>query len=546
MIFPTPEHESSQAMATPDPRQPVLLSSIMPRRRFLGTAAACVAAPAMCSGIPAFAQTAGEAFSFDALSERMRLMAEDPYQEPAPLEGFPADLDYDAYQRIRFRPDHARWAGDGVDFRVHAFHPGWLFNTPVRIHEIVDGTVQEMNFTTSDFEYDDEALAASIPPDTPISAVAGFRVHTPLNRADIFDELVVFQGASYFRALGRNNSYGLSARGLALNTGLPEGEEFPRFTEFWLQRPQPGDRTMTLFAALDSPSVTGAYRFVITPGDTTQMEVTARVYLRKDVKEIGIAPLTSMYLFGGADRGGFDDYRAAVHDSEALVVNMASGETVFRALNNPARLGNSYLEAANPRSFGLVQRSRAFEDYLDAQAHYGKRPSLMVEPVGDWGAGAVRLVEIPSDLEVNDNIVSYWVPAGKHRAGDALEFSYRLNWGMNPPGAAPKDLARVVRTRVGEGGVAGVGNKADTRKFVIDFAGGLLGSLPRDAEIKPVVEWNGGEVTETVLSPVDGKDIWRLVLEVKAKEGEVVELRAAIAGYGRTLTETWAYQWIDA
>lgn len=533
-------------MAITDPRRPVLLSNPMPRRRFLGAAAAGLTAPALWPGLPAFAQTTGEPFSFDALSEDMRKLSEKVYQDPAPIEGFVADLDYDAYQRIRFRPDHARWNADGVAFRLQAFHPGWLFNTPVRVHEIVDGIDQELTFTSSDFEYDDADLAASIPPDTPIPGVAGFRVHTPLNRADIFDEMVVFQGASYFRALGRGNSYGLSARGLALNTGLPDGEEFPRFTDFWLQRPNPGDRTLTLYAALDSPSVTGAYRFVITPGETTQMDVTARVFMRKAVTEVGIAPLTSMFLFGGADMGGFDDYRAAVHDSEALVVNMASGETVYRALNNPSQLGNSYLEAENPKSFGLVQRSRAFEDYLDAQAHYGKRPSLMVQPLGDWGKGAVRLVEIPSDFEVNDNIVAYWVPEGKRRAGDALDLSYRLNWGMNPPGAAPKDLARVVRTRAGEGGVAGVETKGDTRKFVIDFAGGLLGSLPRDAEVKPVVEVNGGEVSETVLSPVDGKDIWRLVLEVKARQGDVVELRAAIAGYDRTLTETWAYQWIDA
>ena len=279
---------------------------------------------------------------------------------------------------------------------------------------------------------------------------------------------------------------------------------------------------------------------------TPTMEVTARVFLRKDVTELGIAPLTSMFLFGGADMGGFDDYRVAVHDSEALVVHTGEGESVFRALNNPPWLGNSYMATANPRSFGLVQRSRAFEDYLDAQAHYGRRPSLMVEPMGDWGPGAVRLVEIPSDLEVNDNIVAYWVPDGTRHAGEALEFSYRLHWGMTPPGAAPQNLARVVRTRVGEGGVAGVETKADTRKFVIDFAGGLLGSLPSDAEVEAVATASGGEIAETVLAPVGGKDLWRLVVEVRAQPGAVVELQAHIAGYDRRLTETWAYQWIDA
>ena len=520
----------------------------MKRRQFLATAATTAAGlslPAMARA-QEVSQEAGETFSFDILSERMQALAAEPYQPPEPVEGFLADLNYDAYQRIRFRPEQARWGEGGSAFRLHTFHPGWLFNEPVKVHEIVDGQVQDMTFTTADFEYDDEELAASVPPDAEMPGIAGFRLHTALNRADILDELVVFQGASYFRALGRGNSYGLSARGLALNTGLPEGEEFPRFSHFWLERPKEGQDQVTLYAALDSPSVTGAYRFVITPGDTTEMEVTARVYMREDVSEVGIAPLTSMFLFGGADMGGFDDYRVAVHDSEALVVNMASGNTIFRALNNPPRLGNSYIWANAPKSFGLVQRARAFEDYLDAQAHYGKRPTLMVEPIGDWGNGSVRLVEIPSDLEINDNIVAFWVPEGERRKGDAMEYAYRLHWGMNPPGAQPAELARVVRTRVGEGGVAGVETKSDTRKFVIDFAGGLLGGLPGDAEIEPVVEVSGGELAEAVLGQVNGKDLWRLVLEVRAEADAVVELRAGIEGYGRTLTETWAYQWIDA
>ncbi|MEM8731953.1 MAG: glucan biosynthesis protein G, partial [Pseudomonadota bacterium] len=401
-------------------------------------------------------------------------------------------------------------------------------------------------FSTEDFEYDD----ASAVPGGALPGVAGFRLHTPLNRADIFDELVVFQGASYFRGLGRGNTYGLSARGLALNTALPEGEEFPRFSRFWVERPLSEDRSVTLYAALDSPSVTGAYRFVITPGANTTMDVTARVFVRQDVAEIGIAPLTSMFLFGGADRGPFDDFRLAVHDSEALVINGGDGATLYRPLTNPPQLGNAYFDARGMQSFGLVQRARAFEDYLDAEAQYGKRPSLMVEPLGDWGPGSVRLVEIPSDLEVNDNIVAYWVPEGVGAAGTAVDLSYRLHWGLTPPGAQPANLARVVRTLAGEGGVAGVERdpdaNADSRKFVIDFAGGLLGTLPGNAALSPEVWAQGGEVIGTALSQVAGKDIWRLVVELRADPGAIVEVRAAIAGFDRTLSETWAYQWIYA
>ncbi len=515
------------------------------RRQFLTAAAASFASALAPAHLWAQEEEA-PTFSFDMLTERMKDLAGHPYSAPEPVHGFLADLDYDAYQRIRFRPEQARWQEKGVAFRLHAFHPGWLFKEPVKINEVVGTSVHPMAFTTADFEYDDAELAQSIPPDAEMPGVAGFRLHAPLNRADIFDELIVFQGASYFRALGKGNSYGLSARGLAVNTGLPEGEEFPRFSEVWLHRPQPGEETVTVFAALDSPSVTGAYQFDITPGATTTVDVTARLFLRKDIKQLGIAPLTSMFLFNGADAGPFDDYRPAVHDSEALVLNTQAGETYFRHLNNPPRLASSYFGALSPRSFGLVQRNRNFEHFLDAQAHYERRPSLMIEPLGDWGKGTVRLVEIPSDLEVNDNIVAFWIPDQDTNAGDALEYAYRMHWGMSPQGAASERLAKVTRMRTGEGGVAGVQTDTGTRKFVIDFAGGLLDHLPENAQLEAVTSASNGEIVEAVLSPVNGRNEWRLVLEVRAEPDAVVELKAGISGYERTLSETWMYQWINA
>lgn len=482
-------------------------------------------------------------FSFDALTEEMRLASQEDAPEPEPTPGFFTELDYDDYQRIRFLPERARWSEEGMQFRVNAFHLGWLFEQAVPVYEVTEGEARAMSFSTDDFEYHGD-LADQVPEHRKMPGVAGFRLNAPLNRADIFDELVAFLGASYFRALGRGNVYGLSARGLAVNTGLSEQEEFPRFTAFWLERPAPGETEATVYAALESRSVTGAYRFRVRPGDTTGMEVTARLFLRRDIQQLGIAPLTSMYLFGDSDPGDFDDYRPRVHDSEALVLNTRGGQTFYRPLNNPPRLASSYLGAVAPVSFGLVQRNREFEDYLDAQAHYERRPSLMVEPLGDWGRGSVRLVEIPSDLEGNDNIVSFWVPESPARQGDALEFAYRLHWGSTPPGAMPSQFAHVLRARGGKGGVSGVENRPDRRKFVVDFAGGLLAELPPDADVTPSVTADRGDVVETVLSPIDGTDTWRLVTEIRAEPGSVVELRASISGYGRELTETWLYQWV--
>ncbi|WP_369597069.1 glucan biosynthesis protein [Oceanicola sp. 22II-s10i] len=497
----------------------------------------------MCATLPRRARAQdGEPFSFDALTERMRLESlSDPLSAPT-VDGFLTELDYDDYQRIRFRQDHARWSGDGSRFRVNAFHPGWLFRELVAVHEVVDGVARPMRFSTGDFEYFDPKTG--VPEAFDLPGVAGVRLLNPLNRADKFDELLSFLGASYFRALGQDTLYGLSARGLAVNTGHSDGEEFPRFSAFWLERPAPGAQRVTIYAALNSASVTGAYRFVVTPGTDTVMEVTARLFLRRDVAQLGIAPLTSMFLFGGGDRMGFDDYRPAVHDSEALVVNLASGETLYRPLKNPARLAGSYLGMENPVSFGLVQRTRDFDEYLDAQAHYERRPSLMVEPIGDWGKGTVRLIEIPSELEGNDNIAAFWTPEAPATAGSQVEVAYRLHWGREPAGDGSSLRARILRTRAGKGGVSGVDGDSGRRKFVIDFKGGLLRELPADAEVTPVVSATRGRVSETVLSRIDGSDVWRLVIEVEAEARAAVELRAHLAGFGDVLSETWLYQWV--
>ncbi|MBL6428891.1 MAG: glucan biosynthesis protein G [Maritimibacter sp.] len=522
------------------------------RRQVLTGLLSTAALAPMAWPLRSLAQDAAEAapeaspttpFSFDWLSERMQTAATGAPQAPEQITGFLTEFDYDDYQRVRFRRDRTRWTEtENAPFHLNAFHLGWLFNEPVHLYEVTDGQAVPMRFTTADFDYSD--VKTEIPNNFEMAGVAGFRLMTPLNRADHYDELAAFLGASYFRALGRGNVYGLSARGLAVNTGMPDGEEFPRFTEFWLEKAAEGDASVTLYAALRSKSVTGAYRFVLTPGETTTVDVTARLFMRENVQQLGVAPLTSMFLFGGADPGAFDDFRPAVHDSDHLILNTRAGDTYLRPLVNPSRLGNSYLAAQDPASFGLIQRERDFDQYLDAQAHYERRPSLIVEPLGDWGRGSVRLLEIPSDLEGNDNIVAYWVPDGPARQGDAFEFSYRLHWGLAPRGDRASERARVLRTRVGKGGVAGVKGTTDRKKFVIDFDGGLLAELPRDADIEPKVTVLRGELSQAILSPVEGTDLWRLVIEAVPGDGSM-ELQAVLTGYGRILSETWLYQWVS-
>lgn len=522
------------------------LPTLMQRRAFLGligTAALLHCSTSLVS--VANAQTAPSAvpFDFDSLTNDMRSLAAAPHAAPLRAEGFFSTFSYDDYQAVQFNPKQARWSDDDSRFQVHSFHLGWLFAEPVTLFEVEGGQSTPMVFSTDDFLYYDR-IRDSVPLHEPLPGVAGFRLNAPLNRADLFDEVVAFLGASYFRAVGRDTGYGLSARGLAINTGLGKPEEFPRFSRFWLEKPAPFAREVVVYAALESESCTGAYRFVIRPGINTEMDVTARLFFRTEVDQIGIAPLTSMYLFSEKSRTQFDDFRPSVHDSDGLAIHRRDGDRNWRPLNNPSRLSDSWFVEESPVAFGLMQRDRDFENYQDAVSHYERRPSLLVEPIGEWGKGAVRLVEIPTPLEVNDNIVAFWVPEAKPVPGEMLEVAYRLHWGALPVDPAA-DIAYVKETRAGVGGVSGVENTDGSRKFVVDFAGGLLSRLPPDAQVEGIVTISAGEIVVQTLSKIDANDVWRLVLDVRANAGTPVELVAHVAGYGRKLSENWLYQWLN-
>ena len=480
-------------------------------------------------------------FDFETLTAEMRARAA---KAPAPVETpvLPlGSLGYDDYRLIAFKPERARFQDKKTPFQLHAFHMGWLFEEPVRLFHLQDGMAKPMRFGTRDFDYHGR-LGAKAEEMAELPGVAGFRLNAPLNRPDREDELVAFLGASYFRALGRDSRYGLSARGIAIDTATSRAEEFPRFTRFWLE---PGESAVTIYAALEGETLTGAYRLVVTPGRETEIEVTARLFFRQAPEQLGVAPLTSMFLFSEKNRGEFDDYRPAVHDSDGLRIERRDGDVLWRPLNNPPRLASSYFGEESPRGFGLYQRDRAFESYQDSGARYDRRPSLRVEPLGDWGRGAVRLVEIPTELEANDNIVAFWVPEAKIAAGDAREFSYRLLWGDLP--ADPEaEIAHVVETRAGAGGVSGVESAEGTRKFVIDLKGGALDRLTSDTGIELRAEAHGGEILSSTLERIEASGQWRAVLDVAAPPEATVELAAHVAGFGRKLSETWLYQWINA
>jgi glucans biosynthesis protein len=364
-----------------------------------------------------------------------------------------------------------------------------------------------------------------------VSGYSGFRVRYPINSADVLDEFLLFQGASYFRAVGRGQIYGLSARGLAVRTAEKEGEEFPAFTRFWIERPAVGATTLVIHALLDSPSVTGAYTFTVEPGEATRMDVRCALYPRVDLKSFGVAPLTSMFLFDPSNRIRFDDFRAAVHDSDGLQMVTGAGERLWRPLANPRELQISEFLDSDPRAFGLTQRARSYDDYADAEARYELRPSLWVEPQDKWGTGAVELVEIPSDKETHDNIVAFWRPAETLLAGERYDYGYRLQWLALPQDSAP--VARVAATRIGQS------RDRDHRLIVVDFD--QVGALPRD--VQAVVTASAGVVANVIGTAFPATRQYRASFELEPQNKDFIELRLVLIANGKPWSETWLYRW---
>jgi glucans biosynthesis protein len=468
-----------------------------------------------------------EPFSRELLVEKAAELAKHPYVDIIRRNAPELKLSYDQYRSIRFRPGAAIWNGENRTFTVDLFYPGFIFNVPVNINLVVNKTSRRVLFTNDLFESDANALVAT----GDDAAYSGFRVRAPLNSPDYMDEFLVFQGASYFRAVARGQLYGLSARGLAVRTARREGEEFPAWTNFWIERPPERADHIVIHALLQSRSVVGAYTFSAKPGNETVIDVEATLFPRVDLNAFGIAPLTSMFLFDPSNRARFDDYRNAVHDSDGVEMVTGQGERVWRQLANPAALQVSAFIDENPKGFGLIQRARDFADFEDAEALYNRRPSLWVEPKGDWGRGHVELVEIPSDREIHDNIVAYWQPEAPLKAGARADFSYRLRFTAEP---LDSSLARVVATRSGQ-----ALQNPDQRSFAIDFRG--RGPIPTD--LKTEVWSSGGSVLNSRGSVLPDGNTYRASFELDPGNEDIVELRLVLTSNGKPWAETWLYRW---
>lgn len=517
------------------------------RRTILGVAAAAAASPALASvenrptalrmGLP-------RPFSYDDLKRQAREMAGRPYvSPPRPNPEVVQRIDYDAHGRLRFNKDLSLFAEGPGAFPVTFQHVGQFFPKTVRMYSLGNGQAREILYDPGYFTIDRTHPAAALPAEP--SAFAGLWIQEGKTTDWKKEEpWATWLGASYFRGVGELGQVGLSARGIALAPGQAPGpEEFPDFVAFWIEPAVSERDAVTLYALLDGPSVTGAYRFLCRRTSGVVMDIEKTLHFRAAVSHLGVAPLTSMFWYSETTSSRTIDWRPEVHDSDGLAIWTGSGERIWRPLNNPPRTMTSSFVDRAPRGFGLLQRDREFLHYLDG-VKYEKRPSAWVEPKGDWGQGAVQLVELNTDDEIHDNIVAMWVPTNQPTAGESREYSYRLHWLADEP--TPTPLARVVATRLGRGGQPGQPRPQGVRKFLVEFKGGPLANLPRGVLPTPVISVSRGQLgsyrnTEAVPNDVPGH--WRTQFDLEADGAEPVEMRVYLRVGDQVASETWLYQY---
>ena len=490
----------------------------------------------LTSTVPAIASAGASLPAQDVASEVRRraiALARGSYVLPVEqLSPVMAAMGYDEYRDLRFRPERAVWHGLGLGFELQLFPAAYIYRSPVEIYLVERGSVLPVAASRGLFDF--SLQDHRVPLNAPLS-FSGFRIHAPLNASDRYDEFMVFQGSSYFRGLGKGHSYGLSARGLAINSGSALPEEFPLFRAFWIGRPRHA-QSITVHALLDSPSVTGVYTFQIWPGAQTRMDVAAELFPRRDLKEVGLAPLTSMFLKDTHDNDGPADFRPAVHDSDGLAVWNTRGERLWRPLVSPRQMQNTTLLDDNLRGFGLIQRARNFAAYEDLEANYHTRPSAWVEPRKSWSDGAVQLLELPADEEYYDNIVAYWRPIVGLKAGVPYGYAYRLTWADDTP---DWQGYRVVKTRVGR-----VGTSYHVR-FIVDFAQiDRSAASEKIADPVPSVRASHGVAGRPHVQRNPYTGGVRVSFEFEPAAADHSDLRLELQSLDGVSSESWRYRWV--
>ncbi|WP_269522793.1 glucan biosynthesis protein [Coraliomargarita parva] len=487
----------------------------------------------------ALAQQERSLIDFEAVSAiaAERIQMERP-EASAKLPQALAELDYDDYRNIRFRPSEALWWNDPLPFRVEFFHLGHIYHDAIRIFETSDTHVQEIPFLETAFNYEKSAYKPGFLRNP--QGYAGIRVKYPLNRKDVYDDLIVFLGASYFRALGKGQAYGLSLRGLSMDT-LGKKEEFPRFTELWLKKPKPEEESLTLFALLEGKRVTGAYQFTVHPNGSTRIDVRARLFFRKGGADVvGIAPITSMFVFGENTNHDYQDWRPEVHDSDGLLIH-ADREWTWHTLENlPGRYSRKF-PAAKLRGFGLMQRDRQFRNYKDLEANYEHRPSAWITPNRQFPMGSVVLYTFGTATEATDNVTAFWMPDLAEDETGPIDLDYTISMLLKPP---PSEMARVVETRVGRRTL-----DPDATTVIIEFTRPESLLAEEISRLSLGFDWGEAEVLENpVIQYNVSEDRIRVFAHFKTPAGlqrqKPYEMSAQLLREGHQVSERWSYSWL--
>lgn len=466
---------------------------------------------------------------FEDLVAHVEKLAGQPYRPSPPMPAALAEMDYDAYRHILFRNERALWYPGGKPtspYWIEAFHKGFVQRDDVKLNVLDGGRSWPVRFTKDDFHYWGEAGELELPDDL---GIAGLKFVGTFPGHEDGQEILTFLGSSYFRARAARHVYGASTRGLAVDIGMNADEEFPVFREFWVSRPQLGERELKLLALLDGPSVVGAYEFTMNPGDEeTTVDVRAEVRFRRQPGKVGVAPLTSMWMWGDGLDGPEGDHRPEVHDSDGLLIAEPDGGWMWRALCRqayPSVVRYPYDETV--RGFGLIQRDRDPEHYQDDEARYAYRPSLWITPENDWGAGAIELIELDAKHEGVDNVVAYWVPNELPTDGEPLRLEYRVSFAEN--GSAEHDLGRAVATRVDR--------MSHLLQIDVEFEGVELAENEEPVvDVRPI----RGEVRKArCIRGEDGHVTARL--EIEPTSTNPVELTVVLNVDGEPRTETWKY-----
>jgi glucans biosynthesis protein len=443
-----------------------------------------------------------------------------------------SNLDQHSYQSIRFKQDAAVWKNEPLNFNLQFFHTGFQYKVPVEMYLLEGDAVRPYPYSPSLFDFD---APLTPPPADSQSGFSGVRIHAPVNKPDAKNSFLVFHGASFFRAISTGQAFGAWARGIGVNTAQASGEEFPFYRSVWIRKPAPEERFLTIYALLDGPSVTGAYKFRAEPGRQTVMDVEFTLFPRKPLTHVGISPLASMFFFGSADPTRLDDYRPNVHSSNGLQIWNGAGEWIWRPLINPERLQYSVFVDKAPKGFGLLQRTRAFSDFEDIDARFDDRPSVWVEPLGDWGEGAVDLIEVPTKSEIYDNIIAFWRPKSPLADKASHQFRYRLYWGWEPPVRSTKAYA--AQTRTGSRGTP------DVRFFAIDF---VSASSCNGCNIPPftaTVRAGEGEIMNVNVRDNPATGGQRVTFEFRPGGVQQTDIRCELYQSGQAISETWVYRW---